>query len=157
MSVSSMKSSSGVISVLRWLALVLLTIVAIVALLYYEHTQRYVPPQSWQNPPIYPGAQSVLVQDTPDKGRYCFFGCTWTILSFQTSDTPEMVLEYYSNTLSRGGARRSEPAEQGSLDYFWLKCNQVYEVWVRTRPGNAARTDVEVQFVLTVGDNTCWP
>jgi hypothetical protein len=143
---------------LTWLAVILLTIGAIFALLYYERAQQDIPPQSWQNPPIYPSAQNVLVQDTPDKGRYCFFGCTWTILSFQTSDTPEMVLEYYSNTLSRGGARKSDhPGEPGTMRYFWLRCSRVYSVRVQTRPGTARKTEVEVQFIHMVGDSSCWP
>lgn len=85
------------------IALSILGIVAFCAIGVYAFLHRFDPPGSWENPPLYPGAENVTVQDYADS--YKPTGETNFLLrrsvSFSVSDPPNKVWVFYKNALSQ--------------------------------------------------------
>jgi hypothetical protein len=80
-----------------------LGVVAFCAIGVYAFMHRFDPPRSWENPPLYPGAENVTVQDYA--GLYKSTGEINFLLrksvNFSVSDPPNKVLAFYKNTLSQ--------------------------------------------------------
>jgi hypothetical protein len=114
------------------------------------------PPGSWRDPPIYPGAQAVTRDDTPDKGRGCPFECVYTRVSFTTSDGTEPVLAFYDSVFRRDGATpepyATAPVEPSGVGYFWLKGKEVYVIRIFVDALAAGEMHIELRLDYYVGD-----
>jgi hypothetical protein len=67
---------------------------------------HYIPTSIWRDPPIYPGAKSVLVVDRGGEGREWLETIEKAVF-FQTEESIEIVLSYYDQALKRAAWERT--------------------------------------------------
>lgn len=142
----------------------ILVIVAFCAVGIYLFLHRFDPPGSWDNPPIYPGAQNVKIE------KYEGFGKPTSripyrlrmAVEFSTMDGPDKVRNFYVDRLLRDGwwidDNREIPtpgpqSEALILNWFARSARSPtdYYVDVITTPNDAGGTDVQLQLLSFPG------
>jgi hypothetical protein len=126
-----------------WLFALMLTTIAACS------TSRTVqPPPSTQNPPLYPGAQQVVVQDLPGGSM------PQRQIRFVTTDNPEHVLQFYKDSLVIDGWFFRDDISSPEASYFgWLggSANEpAYTMAIFVELTEGAQTNVEVHLVTTL-------
>lgn len=128
-----------------WLALCLLTLLALPTLASCSESGPYAPPPaSVKKLPTYPGAQqpqvtpTVLYPDIPSE-----------TITFRTSDTPDTVLAFYRDTLVTEGWELSNyhPLD-AFIRFVWDRGCPLYYVDVLTKAEKGARTEVKVKTAV---------
>src|SRR5207253_4185902 len=81
------------------LSLIITLLIAIRGCGTHDQPPFKEPPASAKNPPIYPGAQSITDKLEPPSGG----PQPPRLITFETSDEPDKVLDYYQNILPKDG------------------------------------------------------
>jgi hypothetical protein len=143
--------------VLGILGILVLCIVALVLLQYIGS----IPPGTWANPPLYPGAQQVRVQDLGPNGIYepTYYGVfTMKVITYTVADTPEKVRSFYTDALEhdRWQLETLGPAAQSpsQLAFMWTTGGRVpseYFVMVSTMARPQGGTEVALKITRYPG------
>jgi len=145
--------------------LTLLGVVSLCGLLLWALVHRYDPPNSWRNPPLYPAAQHVSVQDFGERGKrdperdniYVM-----KLVGFSVADKAEDVQAFYIDARTRKGpwelatglwrARTLLTADRLTLTWTdSARSPSVYYIDVITTPSASGGTEVEVEISMFPG------
>lgn len=145
-------------------ALGLLCLAAICGGALFLYIHGFDPPANWQNPPLYPSAQQVKVQDYGERGEYQANGVFLSkVISFTVNDPPQKVRTFYQQAFGDGwrldtfGNRPVPTPEPGSerLSLYTSNSRQrsptIYYVDVITDPSPSGGTDLEIRTSFSPG------
>ncbi|MGI8589195.1 MAG: hypothetical protein ACR2M0_16155 [Chloroflexia bacterium] len=142
--------------------LVVLGTLALCGVGAFAFVHRGDPPAIWRNPPLYPGAQQVAVQDFGEVGRYQpddTYIYAIKIVTFTTTDKPKQVLDFYGNAYSAWDLHADNwgnilPAKD-ALHFSWsssaVSPPSVYFVNVSAEASPEGTTHVEIGVSMFPG------
>jgi hypothetical protein len=145
-------------------ALILLAGVVVCGLGLFALVHRNDPPGVWQNPPLYPDAQDVRVEDFGEYGQLetgrdlANSVHIIKVVTFTATEREDQVVEFYARAFSAGGMR---PSTWGrltdtpkALNYEWIssaRSPSLYFLDVITRAKNENETEVEIGVTMFPG------
>lgn len=102
-------------------------------------------PVAVANPPIYPGAQNLYA---PNNG----FGITSPerVITFETSDKADKVLEYYTDVMLKDGWEASQWSDKPSnVDAYVWSNGAIYSLTVTADEVSTKLTEVELRLLVS--------
>ena len=95
-----------------------ISILAVTQLTGCDFSLTYDPSKLRPNIPLYPNAQHVTTQENPVSQTNSQYT---RLTTFDTSDKPEVVLDFYSDYLSKDGWTENEPATPVPTKMYFIK------------------------------------
>lgn len=146
-------------------ALVITGTVGFCAFVIFALIRSHDPPDVWQNPPIYPGAQDLRSQDLGEYGTMdpdppvADFLFTKRVITYTVADTPDKVDDFYSLALRTARMKPVDPQwivsteRPRDLIYEWVSPGKNPTIFFLdvTTTTNGDMTLVEVRTSLSPG------